>query len=204
MNEKCAPEILPFETDLVARVMEQVEHQESTVSSQRAAAAAGGQGGHGGSAGADDLMAHIYHAELNRVRFMLRAYHRTRLFKIEKYALHSLRDRETLARLSELEREYATNYTTAVEEHFAGVLGQMPERYGSMLQQIEEDEGEWDMVPEPNLDAHVFCRVKEDIGDWMMDPDEPDNTMDLTAGDIIVIKYRLITQLLREDKADLI
>jgi hypothetical protein len=38
----------------------------------------------------------------------------------------------------------------------------------------------------------------------MMDPDEPDNTMDLTAGDIIVIKYRLITQLLREDKADLI
>jgi hypothetical protein len=33
-----------------------------------------------------------------------------------------------------------------------------------MLQQIEEDEGEFDMVPEPSLDKHVFCRVKEDRG----------------------------------------
>ena len=142
-NEKCAPELLPFEADLVSRVTEQVEHQEGTVSSARAAAAAGS------GAGADDLMAHIYHAELNRVRFLLRAYYRTRLFKIERNAVHVLKEPEVLERLSEQEREYATNYANAVEEHFGAALGQMPDRYASMLQQIEEEDGEWDMVPPP-------------------------------------------------------
>ena len=102
-------------------------------------------------------MAHIYHAELNRVRFLLRAYYRTRLFKIERNAVHVLKEPEVLERLSEQEREYATNYANAVEEHFGAALGQMPDRYASMLQQIEEEDGEWDMVPSPNLDTHVFA-----------------------------------------------
>lgn len=197
-NEKCAPELLPFEADLVSRVTEQVEHQEGTVSSARAAAAAGS------GAGADDLMAHIYHAELNRVRFLLRAYYRTRLFKIERNAVHVLKEPEVLERLSEQEREYATNYANAVEEHFGAALGQMPDRYASMLQQIEEEDGEWDMVPSPNLDAHVFARVREDRGEFIIDPDDPENTMDLTQGDILMIRYRLIKRLLEEGGVDLI
>lgn len=202
VNEKCAPELLPFEADLVSRVTEQVEHQEGTVSSARAAAAAGGGGG-GSGAGADDLMAHIYHAELNRVRFLLRAYYRTRLFKIERNAVHVLKEPEVLERLSEQEREYATNYANAVEEHFGAALGQMPDRYASMLQQIEEEDGEWDMVPSPNLDAHVFARVREDRGEFIVDPNDPDNTMDLTQGDILMIRYRLIKRLLEEGAVDL-
>jgi GINS complex subunit 4 len=145
-------------------VTEQVEQQEATVSSSRAAAAAGGGSGGGGGGAVDDLMAHIYHAELNRVRFMLRAYYRTRLFKIEQHVVHVVKEEEVFARLSAREQEYATGYTNMVEEHFGSVLGQLPERYTSMLQQIEEDEGEFDMVPEPSLDKHVFCRVKEDRG----------------------------------------
>ena len=42
------------------------------------------------------------------------------------------------AKLSPQEQEYATNYTNMVEEHFGSVLGQLPEKYTSMLQQIEE------------------------------------------------------------------
>lgn len=186
----------------MSRVTEQVEHQEGTVSSARAAAAAGGGGG-GSGAGADDLMAHIYHAELNRVRFLLRAYYRTRLFKIERNAVHVLKEPEVLERLSEQEREYATNYANAVEEHFGAALGQMPDRYTSMLQQIEEEDGEWDMVPSPNLDAHVFARVREDRGEFIVDPNDPDNTMDLTQGDILMIRYRLIKRLLEEGAVDL-
>ena len=86
-------------------------------------------------------MAHIYHAELNRVRFMLRAYYRTRLFKIEQHVVHVVKEEEVFARLSPQEQEYATNYTNMVEEHFGSVLGQLPDKYTSMLQQIEAGEG---------------------------------------------------------------
>ena len=58
----------------------------------------------------DDLMAHIYQAELNRVRFLIRAYYRTRLFKIEKYAVHVVKpETNEFAKLSPQEQEYAKN-----------------------------------------------------------------------------------------------
>ena len=50
VNEKCAPEILPFEGDLMRRVTESVDAQESTVAASRAAAGEGGA-----SSATDDL-----------------------------------------------------------------------------------------------------------------------------------------------------
>lgn len=206
VNEKNAPELLPFEHDLLEQVMAKVEDQELVVQQSRdAAAAAGGGGGGGGGGGMDDLMAHIYQAELNRVRFLIRAYYRTRLFKIEKYAVHVVKpETNEFAKLSPQEQEYAKNYVNMLEEHFGSVLGQMPEKYSSMLQQIEEDDAEMDMVPEPNLDKHVFCRVREDRRDVMFDPNDPDNTMDLDQGDIIMVRYRFIKGLLEDGALDLI
>ena len=73
-----------------------------------------------------------------------------------------------------------------------------------ILGQIEEDDAEMDMVPEPNLDKHVFCRVREDRRDVMFDPNDPDNTMDLDQGDIIMVRYRFIKGLLEDGALDLI
>jgi GINS complex subunit 4 len=196
-NEKCAPEILPFEHDLMRRVTESVDVQESTVAASRAAA------GSGTSSATDDLTAHVYHAELNRIRFLMRAYYRTRLRKIETYAVHCLKEPDVLERLSDLEQRYASDYANIVEEHFSSVLGQMPEGYESMVQQIIEEDGAFDMVPEPDADAHVFCRVREDRGDVMLDPDDPENTMDLERDDILMIRYRLIKKLLEDEAVDL-
>ena len=70
MNEKCAPEILPFEFDLVQRVVAAVDSRESVVASARASASTGP------SSAADDLQTHVFQSELNRVRFLLRAYYR--------------------------------------------------------------------------------------------------------------------------------
>jgi GINS complex subunit 4 len=197
VNEKCAPEILPFEHDLMRRVTESVDVQESTVAASRAAA------GSGTSSATDDLTAHVYHAELNRIRFLMRAYYRTRLRKIETYAVHCLKEPDVLERLSDLEQRYASDYANIVEEHFSSVLGQMPEGYESMVQQIIEEDGAFDMVPEPDADAHVFCRVREDRGDVMLDPDDPENTMDLERDDILMIRYRLIKKLLEDEAVDL-
>lgn len=49
----------------------------------------------------------MYSYELKRVRYLLQAYHRTRLSKIEKFILHILEKDEVLSRLSEKEQAYA-------------------------------------------------------------------------------------------------
>jgi GINS complex subunit 4 len=91
------------------------------------------------------------------------------------------------------------SYTDAVECHFrASVLDALPPQYDSLLQQIEDEDAgsSYDMsaqrsaararlmaaahsrhprraVPEPNLDGHVFCRVKEDKGHIEIDECAP-------------------------------
>ena len=84
--------------------------------------------------------------------------------------------------------EYATNYANAVEEHFGAALGQMPDRYASMLQQIEEEDGEWDMVPPHSTRTFAECGK---IAESHLDPDDPENTMDL-SGRYPHDRYRLI------------
>jgi GINS complex subunit 4 len=198
VNEKCAPEILPFEHDLMRRVTESVDAQESTVAASRAAA------GSGTSSATDDLTAHVYHAELNRIRFLMRAYYRARLRKIETHAVHCLKEPDVLERLSDLEQRYASDYANIVEEHFSSVLGQMPEGYESMVQQIIEEDGAFDMVPEPNMDAHVFLRARERRMNLMLDPDDPENTTDLKKDEIAMIRYRFIKKLMEDEAVDLI
>ena len=49
----------------------------------------------------------MYSYELKRVRYLLQAYHRTRLKKIEKFILHILEKEEVLQKLSQKEQAYA-------------------------------------------------------------------------------------------------
>jgi GINS complex subunit 4 len=134
----------------------------------------------------------------------MRAYYRTRLRKIETYAVHCLKEPDVLERLSDLEQRYASDYANIVEEHFSSVLGQMPEGYESMVQQIIEEDGAFDMVPEPNMDAHVFLRARERRMNLMLDPDDPENTTDLKKDEIAMIRYRFIKKLMEDEAVDLI
>ena len=49
----------------------------------------------------------MYSYELKRVSYLLQAYHRTRLKKIERFILHILEKEEVLQKLSEKEQTYA-------------------------------------------------------------------------------------------------
>ena len=49
----------------------------------------------------------MYSYELKRVRYLLQAYHRIRLNKIEKFILHILEKEDVLQNLSEKEQTYA-------------------------------------------------------------------------------------------------
>ena len=138
-------------------------------------------------------------------------------------------------------------YTDAVERHFrASVLDALPPQYNSLLQQIEDEDAgaSYDMsahargcqytarapdahapalVPEPNLDGHVFCRVKEDKGDIEIDECAPaasarapaaavpvtqrrgrDKNVELFANDLLIIRYRPIREFVEEESVELV
>lgn len=56
---------------------------------------------------ASELIRSIYLQELNRVRYMMRAYLRCRLLKIEKYVMHILDNEEEQEKLSSQELHQA-------------------------------------------------------------------------------------------------
>lgn len=107
------------------------------------------------------------------MKYLLRAYLRVRLAKIEEFVLHIISSPggTLLARLSPAEQQFATGYTDAVEECLrASVLSHLPPQFQSLLQQIEDpDDATFDMVPSPVLDGHVFCRVKQSRGNVSID-----------------------------------
>jgi GINS complex subunit 4 len=58
----------------------------------------------------DDLMLSIYQMDISRTTFLLKAYLRTRLGKIENFVMHIIRTPELWERLSEQEQGYAQRW----------------------------------------------------------------------------------------------
>lgn len=191
VNEKIAPDILPHKEEVVRRLISAVQEQDTALGQARALARA-----------EEATAASVQWMDVNRTWYVLRSYLRTRLAKIEAHVLHILNEPTLFGRLSDAEREYAKGYTHLLDGHFhRSVLAALPPRYDSMLQELEDvgPGGEasgapFDMIPEPGLDGHIFCRVKEDIGNIEMDR----TTLDLKKDELLVVRYKLIRALLDE------
>jgi hypothetical protein len=104
MNERAAPELLPYEADLVERVQLQLDHQEREIAEAERDRAR-------------ELLRTIFTLELSRVRYMLRAYLRARLLKLERHVMHALDAPGARARLSPLEDAYAEKFLVLQGSH---------------------------------------------------------------------------------------
>lgn len=69
------------------------------------------------ASGEFELMHTILTIELTRVKYMLRAYLRTRIEKVEKYVMHCINSPEVRDRLSPLEDSHAMAYLRLVGSH---------------------------------------------------------------------------------------
>lgn len=104
-----------------------------------------------------------------QVRYLLRCYYRVRLHKIEEYAMHILDTAEVKERLSDREDAHAQEFFMLQGTHLKMAVGrQLPEAFSSLVRQAAAHP-EKDMVPRPDLDKHVFCRVLEDRGQVPVD-----------------------------------
>ncbi|KAJ3044443.1 GINS complex subunit [Rhizophlyctis rosea] len=162
INERFAPELLPYQGDLVSGLMEMVEHQIGNIETSNPNTPDGA------------FMVVLYQQEMERIKFVIRSYLRTRLLK--KYTPHLLQSEEYRSRMSPEELAFAeqnqhpkhlpTRFNDLIEKHyFKSILDNLPQ----WLHRLDDNVNGIDMVRRPDLEDAVMCRVKEDIGEFQLD-----------------------------------
>ncbi|RLN47187.1 hypothetical protein BBJ29_004781 [Phytophthora kernoviae] len=176
VNELNAPEILQYNDEMVSEMLDQIRNQQEYVDSVYE--------------DRDQLteersfVSKLYQMEIDRLRYMVSSYLRTRLRKIEKFAIHILGDAVQIESLSVKERNFAKQFVMIFESHVNDLaMGKFAEDHRSIAA-----EG---MVAEPNLDRFVFCESKTELGSVQCD-DKGDEFVTMHPADRHVLRYRSI------------
>eukprot|EP01137_Pigoraptor_chileana_P035953 Opistho-2@30765 len=186
-NEKSAPELLQYEEELVALLLAEVAAQDDVVTQRQENVA-------------EAFFGNLLQMEVDRVKFVLRSYLRTRLRKIEKHAFHVLKHRDERTKLSEHELKFTRDLVDEMARHvMASALDRFPAQFRKLDDEISP---EGSMVTAPNMDAFVFVRVLETQGNFALG--DADVTVDLERGDLYICRYDPIRPLLHEGKVALL
>lgn len=184
LNEKCSPELLPFQDEVVTDLSQALKEQQEILDSATFAVS-------------DLGFAALYQMEVDRVRYLLASYHRVRLAKLKKFVMYILSSRDVFeGRLSAQEKTFVTRYADLKEAHFrASALDQLDDR----LRSLDEPE----MISEPNMGEWVFCRVLKDQEDFIPADAPTSEPITMNRGDSLVIKYSAIRSLLADGAVEL-
>ncbi|KAJ1671919.1 GINS complex subunit [Coemansia sp. RSA 25] len=182
VNERSSPELLEYEGATIENLMELVDFQTQKMATQPAA------------------LANILKMDVDRVKYLVRSYLRTRLSKIEEHARHYTKEALYRERLSQNELEYAKGYVELEERHVRrSFLDQLPPH----LRGLEDVAAEGlAMISKPDLDAAIFCRVRATVGEFQFEPSEAPIVM--KRNNIFITRYSIIRNLLEDGKVELI
>eukprot|EP00948_MAST-09A_sp_MAST-9A-sp1_P000049 g49.t1 len=184
LNERASPEIQPFKQGLVALVQGLLENNQAIIHEE-----------FNKSKGVDEAFtASIYQMEVDRIRFLLAAYLRARLAKIEASASLIDSSDELRSRLGPKEKRYLDQYLSIYERHLDNsVLNSLSKK----IQNLAEIP-----IPTPDLNKHVFCKVLKTIGEVRVErTDEP---ITLEEGQIYLMRYESIKKFLRDGDVELL
>ncbi|KAI0919717.1 hypothetical protein AcV5_001703 [Taiwanofungus camphoratus] len=190
MNERHSPDILPGQEMLLGRILDHVRKQSDDVQLLRADP---------DSSEDEHFRIMLVQTEIERVKFVVRSYIRTRLHKIEKYARWISATPEVHEKLSKAELDYARRYARLVEYHFTqSVLQSLPPEQRSL-----EDNMVFmpPMIPEPDKLRPVFAHARQLCPPVRL----PDGTtMTMEKGQISLTPFYVIEQLLLRGEAELV
>ncbi|XP_062400102.1 DNA replication complex GINS protein SLD5 [Sardina pilchardus] len=189
LNEKFSPELLEHKSEIVECVMEQIVHMEENLQRARKG----------------DVKANIHRMEIDRIRFVLNSFLRSRLQKIEKFFPHILEKEKT-------REEGDPSYLTAEESAFAREYLVNTENYMNKvaLKHMPPNLQHMDMlkaVPKPCLDTFVFLNVKEGQENILVEPETDEQreyVVDLERGSQHLMRYRTIAPLVANGAVKLI
>jgi GINS complex subunit 4 len=195
MMEKQAPEILQYKQELVTQLDDQINNQQNVLSEMKVTAK-------------ENFFLDIYKLEIERMKYMLKSYLRTRLSKIEKLYLHIIRH-DKAEMLSDAEIQYAWNYFSNKKEHFEGCFANsLP---GSFKDFVEDNGKENDthpnnpvnpeLVTPPDVQKFVFVKPNK-TGKVQLNDGEPDLT--LKVDDILLLPYAYAHELIENNTAEMV
>eukprot|EP01134_Creolimax_fragrantissima_P005159 CFRG5159T1 len=178
INEKATPEILMYQEDLVDDVIEQIKSQEENVKAA-------------GTANVANLfIAQLYMKEIERLRYLVSSYLRTRLWKLEANALFILQTEKLRNRLSDKEfeviKKYATIERKVLDEAFLSLLP---------TDNLQRDPMITAVPPETN--RPVFCKVLRSV-DVPIEDGEP---LELIENDIVLTRYSFLSEIANEENS---
>jgi len=197
-SEVACPELLAWRGDLVDGLRAGADAQERLVDASVRE-----------GADVDECLfsAPMYQTEIARVKYVLGAYVRCRLRKLESMAGWVANDDEARARLSDREAQHCDAYLAlCAKHHRKALLDELPAPFAD-----ETPEGEGDAVPEalakactraPQLDGFVFVRARSDLGDVQIDPSG--ETAFFAKGDVHVLRYGPVRTFVHDGSLQLI
>lgn len=190
MNERHSPDILPNEGELLAGLLDHIRSQSETVQLLRTDPS---------SSEEEHFRIMLVQTEVERVKFIVRSYLRTRLFKIEKFARYIMTNPEVQQRLSESEVEHARRFARLTDQHFYhSVLQSLPE-----TQQTLDDQPPFvpSMVTEPDKARAVFVLARQDCPPVRL----PDGSaLEMRKGHISLTPYSVVEQLIARGEVELV
>lgn len=163
----------------------------------------------------------ILQTELERFKFLVRSFLRARIAKvaflgitncqrnvysqqrqIDKYPLHTHQlasnDREIL---STLERQYLQSHQALLNSHYhTSFLSAFPQN----LQKLDDTAGGISMVDKPDEDSAIFCRILRDAGQVMIHGETESTPVDLTRGEIWVLRWSAVKEKAERGDVELI
>ncbi|XP_056645441.1 DNA replication complex GINS protein SLD5 [Diorhabda carinulata] len=186
INEKFAPEILPHKSEIVEIILDQISNMEENIKNLCST----------------DFTKIIYQLEVDRLRFLVSSYLRTRLEKIEIHVNHILGeeakriDKRSDLYLSHEELKFAKEFSFTMEQYFDKLMRFYPG---------VPSETWSNQIVEPNNNSFVFLKSKNRVEGVLIDKNATDSDLiDFDTGSQIIISYNSVSDLIKKSDVQLI
>ncbi|KAK9454230.1 hypothetical protein V1511DRAFT_461114 [Dipodascopsis uninucleata] len=198
-TERVCPDILQFQEELIETMMERIREQIEFIEEKLT----------------KDQMKHnklqllIIETDLERVKFLIRSYLRSRIHKasfslltihqIDRYHMYILSKPDVLTKLSSSETRYVQRYASQLKRYYdRRFLSSLPKS----LQRLDDTAGGVKMIEAPDTSEVVFFKVLKDSNQSITLGE--DDTVTLEQGNIYVLPYNAIKRLVKDGTVQLV
>lgn len=201
LNERMAPEVLPYQHALLQQVLGRLLEQQQTLVDLHEY----GDSNAGSGVVTADFKLHlmIIETEIERLNYLVRLYLRARLAKLDRHHIHYINAvahaHDAAPLLSPQEVDYIHKHFKLLTQLYnSGFLKKLPH----FLTLLDDTSGGQLMVEAPDVDQPVFVKVVTLQRITLRV--EADEELELERGGIYVVRYRLVQHLVRGGDVELI
>ncbi|WVQ71977.1 hypothetical protein IAR50_001520 [Cryptococcus sp. DSM 104548] len=177
-RERGTGDIMPWEGELVNDLMDRLEQQQNMYTALRSDPQTSEE---------EHFKLVLVQTEVERVKYLVRSYVRTRLHKVEKFAQHIAISPEVHHLLSPIELSHAERYTELLHTHFQhSVLDSLPESFRRLDESFPDGTS---MITKPNTETPVMIYIRRNCGEITL---ESGDQALLAKGTTHIVKYNLV------------